>query len=78
MGENLHALLYRMHACSLQSTGTLYLDDAHTAAAHLVDILEEAEGGDIDAYLLSCFQYSVVFRHIQLYAVYGYMYFVHI
>ena len=56
----------------------LYLDDTHTAAADLVDVLEVAERRDVDVHFLGSFQYSIVFRHIKVYAVYGYIHFVHI
>ena len=77
MSEDLHALGHGVHTCSLQCLGALYLDDTHTAAADLVDVLEVAERRDVDVHFLGSFQYSIVFRHIKVYAVYGYIHFVH-
>ena len=53
MGQNLHALFYRMYACSLQRLGAFDLDYAHTAAADFVDTLQEAQRRNVDVYFLS-------------------------
>ena len=66
-----------MYTCSLQCSGSLYFNDAHAAAADLVDVLEEAERRDVDAHFPGSFQYSIVLRHIKVYAVYRYIHFVH-
>ena len=64
MSEDFHAFFYRVHAGSLQCFGALYFNNAHTAAADLVDILEEAEGRDRDVRFLGSLQDGVCIRHI--------------
>ena len=53
-----------MHTCSLQCAGALYFNDAHPAAADLVDVLEVAESRYIDVHFLCSLKDRIVFRDI--------------
>ena len=49
IGEDLHALVYRVHAGGNKRSCALDFDHAHTACADLVDVLQEAKGGNVDS-----------------------------
>ena len=49
VGLDLHALAHRVDAGGHQAPGPLDLHHADAAGADLVDVLEEAQGGDVDA-----------------------------
>ena len=49
IGEDLHALVYRVHAGGNKRFCALNFDHAHTACADLVDVLQEAKGGNVDS-----------------------------
>ena len=64
VGLDLHPLGHLLEAGHGVGAGALHLDHAHTAGADGVNVLQVAEGGDMDASLLRRHQYSVIRRDL--------------
>ncbi len=69
VGLDLHALRDLLKTCDGVAPCALDLDDADTAGADRVDVLEVAKGGDADAGLFSCLQNGVIRRNLNVHAV---------
>ena len=64
VGLDLHPLGHLLEAGHGVGAGALHLDHAHTAGADGVNVLQVAEGGDMDASLLRRHQNSVIGRDL--------------
>jgi len=69
IGENFHPLVDRINAGRNQRTGALHFYNAHTASANFVDILQEAQCGDVDARIPCSLQNRRILRHREGHAV---------
>ena len=63
IGENLHPFVDRIDTGSHQRAGPLHLHHAHAAGANLVDILQIAQGGNINTGVAGGFQNGGIRRH---------------
>ena len=69
VGDNFHALVYGVNAGSNKGTSALYLNNADTASADLVHVLEEAKGGDINSGITSGLKNGRTLRNSIIYTV---------
>ena len=63
IGENFHSLFYRVGTCGSQTPAALDLDDADTAGADAVDILEVAKRRNLDFCLFGRLQDACALRN---------------